>query len=116
MDRSAGGHVDRMPGSWRDSGRALSLHTYDLAMNVPGGSSTAYASAPVLTTFLLLINGGGPLVRSVLVTKSYSSMSPAKLYFLFSSPHQEEFSKLKIWKPLPVGFQIYFFCKYLFLH
>lgn len=51
------GYVDRMPSSLHDSGRALSLHIYDLAMNVPGGTSTAYASALVLITLLVLING-----------------------------------------------------------
>ena len=31
------GYVDRMPTSVLDSGRTLSIHIYDLAMNVPGG-------------------------------------------------------------------------------
>lgn len=51
------GYVDRMPASLHDSGRALSLHIYDLAMNVPGGTATAYASALVLIALLVLING-----------------------------------------------------------
>lgn len=50
------GYVDRMPASLLDSGRALSVHIYDLAMNVPGGDETAYASALVLITLLLVIN------------------------------------------------------------
>ena len=50
------GYVDRMPGSLLDSGRALSIHIYDLAMNVPGGESNAYASAVVLICLLLVIN------------------------------------------------------------
>jgi phosphate transport system permease protein len=51
------GYVDRMPGSLLDSGRALSLHVYDLAMNVPGGDQAAYSSALVLVVLLFLING-----------------------------------------------------------
>ncbi len=50
------GYVDRMPGSLMDSGRALSVHIYDLAMNVPGGSGAAYASALVLISLLVAIN------------------------------------------------------------
>ena len=52
------GYVDRMPSSWLDSGRALSVHIYDLSMNVPGGEPHAYASALVLILLLLAINGG----------------------------------------------------------
>lgn len=50
------GYVTRMPGSLLDSGRALSVHIYDLAMNVPGGAPAAYASALVLIIVLLVIN------------------------------------------------------------
>ncbi len=50
------GYVDRMPGSWFDSGRALSVHIYDLSMNVAGGDANAYASALVLIVLLLAIN------------------------------------------------------------
>lgn len=51
------GYVDRMPESLLDSGRALSLHIFDLSMNVPGGDANAYASALVLIVALLAING-----------------------------------------------------------
>ena len=51
------GYVDRMPSSLLDSGRALSVHIYDLAMNVPGGEGHAYATALVLAVLLLAING-----------------------------------------------------------
>jgi len=51
------GYVDRMPGSLLDSGRSLSVHIYDLSMNVAGGNANASASALVLILFLLLING-----------------------------------------------------------
>lgn len=50
------GYVDRMPSSLLDSGRALSIHIYDLAMNVPGGERNAYGTALVLVALLLVIN------------------------------------------------------------
>jgi phosphate transport system permease protein len=50
------GYVDRMPGSLFDSGRVLSIHIYDLSMNVPGGDANAYGSAAVLLALLLMIN------------------------------------------------------------
>ncbi len=50
------GYVDRMPESLLDSGRALSIHIFDLSMNVPGGDANAYASAFVLVVMLLAIN------------------------------------------------------------
>ncbi len=50
------GYVDRVPGSLMDSGRALSVHIYDLAMNVPGGDGNAYASAVVLIVLLVVVN------------------------------------------------------------
>lgn len=51
------GYVDRMPESLMDSGRALSIHIFDLSMNVSGGDGQAYTSALVLVTALLVING-----------------------------------------------------------
>jgi phosphate transport system permease protein len=50
------GYVDRMPESLWDSGRALSVHIFDLAMNVSGGESQAYGSALILVTILVVIN------------------------------------------------------------
>lgn len=50
------GYVDRYPESLLDSGRALSLHIYDLAMNVTGGDQNAYGTALVLVVLLLVIN------------------------------------------------------------
>lgn len=52
------GYVDRMPSSLLDSGRALAVHVYDLAMNVTGGDGAAYASALVLVAAIILINVG----------------------------------------------------------
>ncbi|MGE3976569.1 MAG: phosphate ABC transporter permease PstA [Nitrospira sp.] len=51
------GYVDRMPESLLDSGRTLSIHIFDLSMNVSGGDANAYASALVLVIVLLAING-----------------------------------------------------------
>ena len=51
------GYVDRMPESLLDSGRALSVHIFDLSMNVSGGDANAYASALALVASLLMING-----------------------------------------------------------
>jgi phosphate transport system permease protein len=51
------GYVDRMPQSLLDSGRTLSVHIFDLSMNISGGDKSAYASASVLLLLLLLING-----------------------------------------------------------
>lgn len=50
------GYVDRMPRGVMDSGRSLSIHIYDLAMNVPGGETNAYGTALVLVILLLIIN------------------------------------------------------------
>lgn len=58
------GYVDRMPSSLLDSGRALSVHIFDLSMNVPGGNQNAYASALVLITIFLFIN-----ITAVLIGK-----------------------------------------------
>jgi len=62
------GYVDRMPGSVLDSGRALSIHIYDLAMNVPGGEPNAYGTALVLVGLLLVVN----LVATQLVERLVS--------------------------------------------
>lgn len=51
-----GGYVDRMPTSLLDSGRTLSVHVFDLSMNVPGGDRSAYGSALVLVVLLLAVN------------------------------------------------------------
>jgi len=50
------GYVTRRPQSLFDSGRSMSVHIYDMAMNVPGGNSRAYATAAVLVLMLLVIN------------------------------------------------------------
>jgi phosphate transport system permease protein len=50
------GYVDRMPTSLFDSGRSLSIHIFDLSMNIAGGDANAYGSAVVLIVLLLAIN------------------------------------------------------------
>lgn len=50
------GYVDRMPESFLDSGRALSIHIYDLTMNVPGGDVNAYKTSFVLIVLILTTN------------------------------------------------------------
>lgn len=50
------GYVTRMPGSLFDSGRALSVHVFDMAMNVPGGDRNAYASACVLLVLVVAVD------------------------------------------------------------
>lgn len=50
------GYVDRMPASLWDSGRAISVHIYELSMNVAGGDRNAYASALVLIAILIVTN------------------------------------------------------------
>jgi phosphate transport system permease protein len=57
------GYVLRRPDSVLDSGRALSVHIYDMAMHVPGGADRAAATALVLVTGLVIINA---LVRMLL--------------------------------------------------
>jgi phosphate transport system permease protein len=67
------GYVDRMPSSWLDSGRALSVHIHDLAMNVAGGESSAYASALVLVAILLGIDAAASRVAEGFVRKEARS-------------------------------------------
>jgi len=50
------GYVSRMPESLLDSGRTLSIHIYDLSMNVPGGNHAAYSTALVLIICVLTLN------------------------------------------------------------
>ena len=50
------GYVARYPESLFDSGRSLSVHIYDLALNVTGGNDRAFATAAILVATLLVIN------------------------------------------------------------
>jgi len=47
------GYITRSPSSLLDPGRVLSVHIYDLSMNVAGGDARAYASALILCAGLL---------------------------------------------------------------
>lgn len=49
------GYSDRMPTSLLDPGRVLSIHIYDLAMNIPGGESRAAAAAILLIGVFMVI-------------------------------------------------------------
>jgi phosphate transport system permease protein len=51
------GYVARWPSSLLDPGRTLSVHVYDLALNVPAADARAKGSALVLLLLLLVING-----------------------------------------------------------
>jgi phosphate transport system permease protein len=50
------GYVSRTPNSVLDSGRAISVHIYDLAMNVANGEPQATAAAAVLIVLLVVMN------------------------------------------------------------
>lgn len=52
------GYVMRRPDSVMDSGRALSVHIYDLATNVTGGTGNAAATSVVLLALILLATTG----------------------------------------------------------
>ncbi|MEC4986510.1 MAG: phosphate ABC transporter permease PstA [Oscillatoria sp. PMC 1068.18] len=65
------GYVDRMPTSLLDSGRSLSIHIYDLSMNVAGGEANAYGSALVLVSLLLIINSIAAWCKSFGSLKMY---------------------------------------------
>ncbi len=59
------GYVSRWPTSIFDSGRTLSVHIYDLSMNVPGGDGNSHASALVLVALLIGINLTASLMANV---------------------------------------------------
>ncbi len=50
------GYSIRWPETLGDSGRSLSVHIYDLALNVAGGNTMAASSALVLLALILLVN------------------------------------------------------------
>jgi phosphate transport system permease protein len=63
------GYVDRMPESLSDSGRALSVHIFDLSMNISGGDKAAYASALVLVVLIVVINVLAVMLSDRLLTR-----------------------------------------------
>jgi len=64
------GYLLRMPESVMDSGRTMSVHIFDLAMNVPGGNENAYRTAVVLVVALIVIN----LMATFLTRKMLSAV------------------------------------------
>jgi phosphate transport system permease protein len=62
------GYVDRTPESFLDSGRVLSVHIYDLAMNIPGGDPMAYGSSLLLVIIIAVVS----VVTSVLVKQFFA--------------------------------------------
>ena len=50
------GYVTRMPSDLMDPGRALTVHVYEMSMNVTGGESAAYGSATILLGTILLVH------------------------------------------------------------
>ncbi len=50
------GYVTRTPESLMDSGRSISVHIFDLSMNVSGADHNVYASAIVLITIVIAFN------------------------------------------------------------
>lgn len=50
------GYVTRIPGTLYDSGRVLSVHIYDLSMNVIGGQQNAATTAAFLLVLLIILN------------------------------------------------------------
>ncbi len=71
------GYVMRVPSSPFDSGRTLSVHVYDLAMNVPGGASRASATACVLIGLMVLIDSAVVASLAQLGAGSSSPNRPA---------------------------------------
>lgn len=65
------GYVMRDPRSLLDSGRTLSIHIFDLSMNITGGNQNAYQTALILMIFLLAINGIGHGINKVWRTVNY---------------------------------------------
>ena len=63
------GYVTRYPESLHDSGRSLSVHIYDLALNVTGGNDRAFATASILVILLLIINAITHLSMKLLLNK-----------------------------------------------
>lgn len=68
------GYAMRTPESALDSGRTLSVHIYDLAMNVPGGETAAYKTAFVLIFILLLINSTTNIIAASLLKRKLGNL------------------------------------------
>lgn len=69
------GYALRMPESITDGGRVLSIHIYDLSLNIAGGTTNAYKSAVVLILLLVVINAAFLVIQSR-VTQRLTRESP----------------------------------------
>lgn len=68
------GYATRWPERLTDSGRSLSVHIYDLAMNIPNGAANASATALVLLVLLLVINGAVAIAADRFVRRSRTNL------------------------------------------
>lgn len=63
------GYALRMPESLADGGRVLSIHIFDLSLNVAGGAANAARSAVVLMLLLVVINACFVVLQSRTVAR-----------------------------------------------
>lgn len=68
------GYGLRMPEGLADGGRVLSIHVYDLALNVAGGTQNAYKSAVVLMLLLVIINAAFFAMQAFAARRSTSRL------------------------------------------
>lgn len=66
------GYVDRLPESVFDPGRVLSVHIFDLSMNVAGGDAAAYASGLVLISLILILTSLAQYVSDRIIQRRFS--------------------------------------------
>lgn len=65
------GYSVRWPESIHDSGRALSVHIYDLALNVANGGPMASSTALVLLALILIINAAAVMLSERWMRRRY---------------------------------------------
>lgn len=63
------GYALRMPEGVADGGRVLSIHIFDLSLNVAGGTANAYRSAVVLMLLLVVVNVIFVLLQACVATR-----------------------------------------------
>ncbi len=68
------GYSVRWPESLSDSGRALSVHIYDLALNVANGNVMASASALVLLALILVVNSAAVALSEHWLRRRHASL------------------------------------------
>lgn len=67
------GYSTRWPETLSDSGRALSVHIYDLALNVANGAPMASSSALVLLALILVVNSAAVTLSERWLRKRHHS-------------------------------------------